>query len=70
MSPDAIIGFFSSVTTLGFIGLGAYIAEVAFWNIIQGIIDLSASLIIGLIILRRFPGLTPDSFNEQKLAES
>jgi riboflavin transporter FmnP len=70
MSPDAIIGFFSSVTTLGFIGLGAYIAEVAFWNIIQGIIDLSASLIIGLIILRRFPGLTPDSLNEQKLAES
>jgi len=70
MSPDAIIGFFSSVTTLGFIGLGAYIAEVAFWNIIQGIIDLTASLIIGLIILRRFPGLTPDSLNEQKLAES
>ena len=70
MSPDAIIGFFSSVTTLGFIGLGAYIAEVAFWNIIQGIIDLSASLIIGLIILRRFPELTPDSLNEQKLAKS
>jgi len=70
MTPDAIIGFFSSVTTLGFIGLGAYIAEVAFWNTIQGIIDLSASLIIGLIILRRFPELTPDSLNEQKLAES
>ena len=70
MTPDAIIGFFSSVTTLGFIGLGAYIAEVAFWNIIQGIIDLTASLIIGLIILRRLPGLTPDSLNEQKIAES
>ena len=70
MTPDAIIGFFSSVTTLGFIGLGAYIAEVAFWNTIQGIIDLSASLIIGLIILRRFSELTPNSLNEQKLAES
>jgi riboflavin transporter FmnP len=70
MPPNAIIGFFSSVTTLGFIGLGAYITEVAFWNIIQGTIDLTASLIIGLIILRRFPGLTPDSLNEQKLAES
>lgn len=70
MTPDAIIGFFSSVTTLGFIGLGAYIAEVAFWNIIQGIIDLTASLIIGLIILRRLPGLTPEPLNEQKLAES
>jgi len=70
MTPDAIIGFFSSVTTLGFIGLGAYIAEVAFWNIIQGIIDLTASLIIGLIILRRLPGLTPEPLNEQRLAES
>jgi riboflavin transporter FmnP len=70
MTPDAIISFFSSVTTLGFIGLGAYITEVAFWNIIQGIIDLSGSLIIGLIILRRFPGLTPNSLNEQKPAET
>ena len=58
MTPDAIIGFFSSVTTLGFIGLGAYITEVAFWNTIQGIIDLTAALIIGLIIFRRIPGLT------------
>ena len=64
MSPDAIIGFFSSVTTLGFIGLGAYIAEVAFWNTIQGIIDLTASLILGLIILRRIPGLTTEPKNE------
>jgi riboflavin transporter FmnP len=70
MTPDAIIGFFSNVTTLGFIGLGAYITEVAFWNIIQGIIDLSGSLIIGLIILRRFPGLTHHSLNGQRFGES
>ena len=70
MTPDAIISFFSSVTTLGYIGLGAYITEVAFWNTIQGIIDLFASLIIGLVILRRFPELTADSLNEQKVAES
>jgi len=70
MTPDDIIGFFSGVTTLGFIGLGAYITEVAFWNIIQGIIDLFASLIIGLIILRRFPGLTTETPNEQKSAEN
>ena len=70
MTPDAIISFFSSVTTLGYIGLGAYVTEVAFWNTIQGIIDLFASLIIGLVILRRFPELTADSLNEQKVAES
>ena len=70
MTPDTIISFFSDVTTLGFIGLGAYITEVAFWNTIQGIIDLSASLIIGLIILRRFPRLTNEPSNEQKVAGS
>ena len=64
MTPDDIIGFFSSVTTLGFIGLGAYITEVAFWNIIQGIIDLTAALIIGLIIFRRIPELVPEPKNK------
>jgi len=58
MTPNDIIGYFSSVTTLGFIGLGAYITEVAFWNTIQAIIDLTATMIIGIIILRRFPELT------------
>lgn len=58
MTPNDIIGYFSSVTTLGFIGLGAYITEVAFWNTLQGIIDLTATLIIGNIILQRFPALT------------
>ncbi|HDQ06786.1 MAG TPA: hypothetical protein ENN36_08740 [Candidatus Bathyarchaeota archaeon] len=68
MTTDAIIGMFSSAETLSFfgnslglIGLGAYIAEVAFWNTIQGIIDLTASLIIGLIIFRRIPSLAEQS---------
>ena len=68
MTPDVIIGMFSSTTSisffgnsLGLIGLGAYIGEVAFWNTIQGIIDLSAALIIGLIIFRRIPSLTANS---------
>jgi len=64
MTPDDIISFFSNVTTLGFIGLGAYITEVAFWNIIQGIIDLTASLTLGLIIFRRIPALTTEQKNE------
>lgn len=70
MTPDDIIGYFSEITIFGLAGLGAYITEVAFWNTIQAIIDLTTSLAIGLIILRRFPELTPDSLNEQKLAES
>ncbi|MFA5363667.1 MAG: hypothetical protein WC325_00615 [Candidatus Bathyarchaeia archaeon] len=64
LTPDIIVGMFSSTqnisffgNSLGLIGLGAFIGEVAFWNIIQGIIDLTASLSLGLIILRRFPGL-------------
>lgn len=64
MTPEMVIQFFSNPQflsfvghSLGLIGLGAYIAEVAFWNTIQGIIDLYASLIIGFIIIRRVPGL-------------
>ncbi|MBN1784664.1 MAG: hypothetical protein JW815_02895 [Candidatus Bathyarchaeota archaeon] len=66
MTPEAIIGMFSNAealsffgNSLGVIGLGAYITEVAFWNTIQGIIDLTAATILGLIIFRRIPGLTP-----------
>ena len=66
-SPETIISIFSSANTLGFIGLGAYITEVAFWNTIQGIIDLTASLIIGLIIFRRIPGLTNETSAEHKI---
>ena len=71
MSSDAIIGMFSNPSTLSFIGnslgligLGAYVAEVAVWNIIQGIIDLIASLMIGLIIFRRIPALIPQPKNK------
>jgi len=49
-------GFLSFVGhSLGLVGLGAYVIEVAFWNTIQGILDIYVSLIIGVIILRRFP---------------
>jgi len=67
MTPDSIIVMFSSANSLSFIGnslgligLGAYVAEVAIWNTIQGIIDLTASLLLGLIIFRRIPALTPE----------
>ena len=70
MTPDVIIGMFSRSDTisffgnsLGLIGLGAYIGEVAFWNTIQGVIDLAASLIVGVIIFQRIPSLTTDSKN-------
>jgi riboflavin transporter FmnP len=71
-TTDAIIGMFSSADTLSFfgnslglIGLGAYIGEVAFWNTIQGIIDLTASLILGLIIFRRIPELAAETNNNK-----
>jgi len=74
MTPDDIINMFSAPETLSFIGnslgligFGAYIVEVALWNTIQGIIDLTASLIIGLIILRRIPGLTNETSAEYKI---
>ena len=67
MTPDAIIDMFSSVgslsffgNSLGLIGLGAFIGEVAFWNTMQGIIELTATMIIGVIIFRRIPALTPE----------
>jgi len=72
MTPDAIIGMFSSADTLSFfgsslglIGLGAYIGEVAFWNTIQGIIDLIVSLTLGLIIFQRIPALAAEQNNNK-----
>lgn len=58
MTPEAIFGFFTALPSFvgisfGLIGLGAYIAEVAFWNILQGAIDLSVSFVIGGIVMRR-----------------
>ena len=70
MTPDVIIGMFSSSNSisffgnsLGLIGLSAFIGEVAFWNTIQGIIDLATAVIVGLIIFQRIPSLTTDSKN-------
>jgi riboflavin transporter FmnP len=72
LTPDMIIGMFSSADTLSFfgnslglIGLGAYIGEVAFWNTVQGIIDLTVSLILGLIIFRRIPALAAEQTNNK-----
>jgi riboflavin transporter FmnP len=58
MSPDAILGFFTAWQSFvgksfGLIGLGAYIAEIAFWNTVQGLIDVSVSSALGIIVLRR-----------------
>ncbi|PVX27136.1 MAG: hypothetical protein CW716_03875 [Candidatus Bathyarchaeum sp.] len=71
MTPDTIIGMFSDPkwlsffgNSLGVIGLGAYVAEVAFWNTIQGIIDLAAGMMVGIIIFRRLPGLTSKPANK------
>lgn len=50
-------GFLSFLgNSLGLIGVGAFIGEVAFWNTLQGIIDMYAALMIGIIVLRRFLG--------------
>jgi riboflavin transporter FmnP len=68
MTTDSIIEMFSSTGSLSFIGnsigvigLGAYIVEVGFWNVIQGIIDITASFILGMIIFQRIPSLTPQN---------
>ncbi|MHA1711383.1 MAG: hypothetical protein ACTSUS_04875 [Candidatus Freyarchaeota archaeon] len=61
MTPEEVIAFFSNPRfqsfiglSLGLVGFGAYFAEIAFWNTIQGIIDSFISLTVALIILRRF----------------
>ena len=54
-SNPMFLSFFGH--SLGLIGLGAAVAEIAFWNAIQGTIDLYVSFMIFLIILRRVPGL-------------
>ena len=58
MTPEAIFGFFTALQSfvgqsLGLIGLGAYIAEISFWNTLQGAIELFISLIVGTTIMRR-----------------
>jgi riboflavin transporter FmnP len=58
MTPEMIFSFFSALKSFvseyfGLIGLGAYIAEISIWNIIQGVVDLSVSFVVGNIVLRR-----------------
>jgi riboflavin transporter FmnP len=65
-NPEAIINYFSDVTVFGYVGIGSYIIEIAFWNILQGIIDSVAAMILGLLIFRRIPALTSQSKNKQK----
>jgi len=64
MSTGDIIGMFSSSeylsffgNSLGLIGFGAFVAEVAFWNTIQGAIDVYVSWVISITVLRRIPRL-------------
>lgn len=58
MTVDQIQWFFNNFpsflsTSLGLVGLYAFAAETAFWNTIQGIVDLLAATAIGKIVLRR-----------------
>jgi len=64
MTPNDIINFYESVNIFGLVGLGSYIAAVAFWNTIQAIVDLISGLAIGQTILQRFPGFTSKSKDE------
>lgn len=58
MSATEIIGFFDGFKSfigqsLGFVGFGLFAGEVAIWNTIQGILDLYAAYLIGLVVQRR-----------------
>lgn len=70
MTSDQILQFFTNPIfqsfvghSLGLIGFGAFVAEIAFWNTVQGIIDMYAALIIGFIVLRRIPATTQETLN-------
>lgn len=60
MTLSQIIEFFSNPVfqsffglSLGLVGIWAAVGEIAFWNTVQGLLDLYLSLAIGLTILRR-----------------
>ena len=58
MTSDDIIQFFNfsqSFISLSFglVGFGAFIGEVAFWNTVQGVIDIYAAYVISFLVLRR-----------------
>lgn len=59
MTPEEVIGFFSTPKFQSFLGLSlgltgilALIGEIALWNTVQGIIDLYTSLGLGLALRR------------------
>jgi len=58
MTQEDIIQFFSIFqsflgVSLGLVGFGAFVAEVAFWNAVQGVIDIYAAYVIVFFITRR-----------------
>jgi len=60
MTSNDIIQFFNFSQSflglsLGLVGLGAFVGEVAFWNTVQGVIDIYAAYVIGFLVQRRMP---------------
>ena len=49
--------------SLGLVGFGLFAAEVAVWNTIQGILDIYAAYLIGLVVQRRISPLPKDVSN-------
>ncbi len=66
MTVEQVIEFFSNPFfqsfigySLGVVGLGAVATEIAFWNSIQGFIDLYVSLTLGLAVIHRLRHRVP-----------
>lgn len=60
MNSNDIIQFFNFSQSfvglsLGLVGFGAFVGEVAFWNTVQGVIDIYAAYAIGFLVQRRMP---------------
>lgn len=60
MTSNDIIQFFNFSQSflgisLGLVGFGAFVGEVAFWNTAQGVIDIYAAYVIGFLVQRRMP---------------
>jgi riboflavin transporter FmnP len=63
MSGSDIVAFFSTPRfqsflglSLGLVGVGAYVAEIIFWNTVQGAIDIYSSLPISHLVKTRVFG--------------
>lgn len=61
MSPEQTLEFFSNPrfqsfisSSLGIVGLSAYILEVSFWNTIQGFIDAYVALLSYILVRKYF----------------